>query len=280
MQTRILSAMRGAAWLVEGFRLYRRNPPLLTFLTMGYLALALFLGRVRFLGVLLPLAMPTLIVLIANVCHTIDRVLPLSPAEGIDAFRRAITAGLREQRLPLLQLGMLQLCGTVVVVLLDQILPGGDVEALFVTKDGVLTPAEGVGPIDILLPMLRLFSISLPLVLAFWFAPMLTAWNAIPPLKSLFFSLVSVWRNWRPFLAYGVTAILSGALLAGLSMLLAGILPGIVGEVLSSAVSMLLLLVFAPVLMTGSYLSYVDVFGGPPAANGPTGAVSAGDRNE
>lgn len=280
MQTRILPAARGVAWLAEGFRLYRRNPPLLTFLTMAYLALALLFSRVRFLGALLPLAMPTLIVLVANVCRTMDRVLPLSQPDGVDALRRSLTAGLREQRGPLLRLGMLQLCGTLIVVLLDQILPGGDVEALFVNKDGVLAPAEGVGAIDILLPVLRLFSISLPLVLAFWFAPMLTAWNAIPPVKSLFFSLVAVWRNWRPFLSYGAAAMLAGALLPGVLLLVAGILPAIVGEVLSSAVSMLLLLVFAPVLMTGSYLSYVDVFGAfdsPAAGNDRTEGKSAGD---
>lgn len=282
MQTRILPAARGVAWLAEGFRLYRRNPPLLTFLTMAYLALALIFSRIRFLGALLPLAMPTLIVLVANVCRTMDRVLPLSRADGIDALRRSLAAGLREQRGPLLRLGMLQLCGTLIVVLLDQILPGGDVEALFVNKDGVLAPAEGVGAIDILLPVLRLFSISLPLVLAFWFAPMLTAWNAIPPVKSLFFSLVAVWRNWRPFLSYGAVALLAGALLPGLLLLVAGVLPAVVGEVLSSAVSMLLLLVFAPVLMTGSYLSYVDVFGAfgsPAAGNDRTEEVSTGDGN-
>lgn len=260
MQTRTLPAIRGVTWLVDGFRLYKRNPPLLTFLTLAYLTLALLLSQIRFFGVLLPLLMPTLIALIANVCRTVDRVLPLPPTDGFQVFRRSIMNGLREQRRPLLRLGMLQLCGTLAVVMLDRVLPGGDTEALFVNKDGVLSPADGIGLLDILLPVLRLLLIALPMVLAFWFAPLLTAWNAIPPTKSLFFSLVAVWRNWRAFLLYGLTALLAGALLPGLLLLIADFFSKGLGEAISAALSMFLLLVYAPVLMTGAYLSYVDVF--------------------
>ena len=155
MQTRTLPAIRGVTWLVDGFRLYKRNPPLLTFLTLAYLTLALLLSQIRFFGVLLPLLMPTLIALIANVCRTVDRVLPLPPTDGIQVFRRSIMNGLREQRRPLLRLGMLQLCGTLAVVMLvrqqgRRLEPGGwrrsagyiaaGIEAVF---DG-LTDGSGV----------------------------------------------------------------------------------------------------------------------------------------
>ena len=36
MQARHLPAARGWAWIVEGFRLFRRNPPLITFLVFSY----------------------------------------------------------------------------------------------------------------------------------------------------------------------------------------------------------------------------------------------------
>lgn len=260
MQTRILPAMRGIAWIADGFRLYRRNPPLLTFLTLAYLTLALLISQIQFLGVLLPLVLPTLMALIANICRTVDQVLPVSAADGIQTFQRSIMSGLREQRRPLLRLGVLQLIGTMAIVLLDQLLPGGDTEALFVNKDGVMSPADGVSPIDILLPVLRLFAMALPLILAFWFAPLLTAWDAVSPAKSLFFSLVAVWRNWRAFLMYALTALLTGAFLPGLLLLVAGLFSVKLVEVISAALSMFLLLVYAPVLMTGAYLSYRDVF--------------------
>ena len=83
---------------------------------------------------------------------------------------------------------------------------------------------------------------------------------AVPPAKSLFFSLVAVWRNWRAFLMYALTALLTGAFLPGLLLLVAGLFSAKLVEVISATLSMILLLVYAPVLMTGAYLSYRDVF--------------------
>jgi hypothetical protein len=280
MQTRILPAVRGAAWIANGFRLYRRNPPLLTFLTLAYLTLALLISQIQFLGVLLPLLLPTLVAFIANVCRTVDQVSPVSAAEGIQAFRLSLMRGLREQRRSLLRLGVLQLFGTLAIVLLDQVLPGVDTDALFVNKDGVLSPAEGVSPIDLLLPVLRLFAIALPLVLAFWFAPLLTAWDSVPPAKSLFFSLVAVWRNWRAFIMYGLTAIFVGAVLPGLLLLVANLFSAKLAEIFSVALSMFLLLVFAPVLMTGAYLSYGDVFEHAPVPGSEPDPAQGVDEHE
>ncbi|MCK7500117.1 MAG: hypothetical protein MZW92_64695 [Comamonadaceae bacterium] len=41
--------------------------------------------------------------------------------------------------------------------------------------------------------------LTLPLMLSFWFAPLLVAWKDMPALKALFFSIVAVARNWRAF---------------------------------------------------------------------------------
>jgi hypothetical protein len=42
----------------------------------------------------------------------------------------------------------------------------------------------------------------MPLSLLFWHAPALTHWYGVAPLKSLFFSAVACWRNWRAFLVF------------------------------------------------------------------------------
>ncbi len=61
-----------------------------------------------------------------------------------------------------------------------------------------------------------------PLIIAFWFAPFLVGWDRVSPLKSLFFSMVASWRNWR---ALGMFTL--GALLV------AGIMPGLILVVIS-----------------------------------------------
>src|SRR5260221_5146031 len=50
-----------------------------------------------------------------------------------------------------------------------------------------------------------------PVLMAFWFAPVLAAWNRIGAVQSLFYSFFAVLRNWRAFLVYGTVLALVGA---------------------------------------------------------------------
>jgi hypothetical protein len=46
--------------------------------------------------------------------------------------------------------------------------------------------------------------LMVPVLMAFWFAPLLAAWDDLPAGKALFFSFIACLRNWRPFLVYGL----------------------------------------------------------------------------
>lgn len=249
MQAQRLPAARGFSWLTEGFALFRRNPPLLTLLTLGYLLIVLALGQLQPVGpFLLPLLLPAMTALVAGGCRALDLGLP----------RQALASGLAEQRGPLLRLGILHLSGTLAVLAIDLLLEGGNWSSFDLGMN-----QETVK----LAQMLRLMLIASPLLLAFWFAPLLTAWDRVPAAKSLFFSFVAAWRNWRAFLAYGTAVMLIGVFLPGLLLIVAGLLSATLGEILSMALRLLLILVFAPVLMASVYLSYRDVFVPPPAAH-------------
>ena len=81
-----------------------------------------------------------------------------------------------------------------------------------------------------------------PVLMAWWFAPVLAAWHRLGVGKALFFSFIACWMNWRPFLVYGL----------GL-LIVAGILPGVLLGIL--------LLVIAPTIFASFYASYRDIFG-------------------
>ncbi len=249
MQAQRLPAARGFSWLIEGFALFRRNPPLLSLLTLGYLLIVLSLGQIQPVGpFLLPLLLPAMTALVAGGCRAVDLGLP----------RQTLTSGLAQQRGPLLRLGILHLAATLAVLAIDLMLEGGSWAGLDLGMS-----QETVN----LAHMLRLMLIASPLLLAFWFAPLLTAWDRVPAAKALFFSFVAAWRNWRAFLAYGLAVTLIGVFLPGLVLLLAGLLSATLGDILSMALRLLLILVFAPVLMVSIYLSYRDVFVPTPAAH-------------
>lgn len=260
MQARLLPATRGAFWIFAGFKLYRRNPPLLTTLTLGYLLLVVGFSQFQPVGpFLLPLLLPTLTALIANGCRALD--------QGLSDPRRALVFGLREHRNALLRLGGLHLLGTLAILALDLLFLDNESSLLISGKDETGATVTTVDEAQFLWHMLRLLLISLPILLGFWFAPLLTAWEGVPAAKSLFFSLVAVWRNWRAFLIYALTAAVIGVILPGLLLLVASLVSKDLVEFFSIVLRMLLLLMFAPVLMTGIYQSYRDVFAPEPTAH-------------
>jgi hypothetical protein len=100
--------------------------------------------------------------------------------------------------------------------------------------------------------------------MAFWFAPLLTAWDGVGAAKSLFFSFVASWRNWRAFAAYGVVLVLVGAVVPGVILIIAGQISQSLLTVLNTALRMILIFVLAPTMVASVYLSYRDVFAAPP----------------
>jgi hypothetical protein len=162
--------------------------------------------------------------------------------------------GIGSQRVGLMRLGGLHLLGSSLLVLGGSFL--GDPVNL---NDGI-TPEELVALTTDLAILLVLAS---PLLMAFWFAPLLTAWDGVGAAKSLFFSFVASWRNWKAFSMYGIAIVLVGAVLPGLVLILAGQVSQSLLTVLNTALRMLLIFVLAPTMVASVYLSYRDVFATP-----------------
>ncbi len=247
MQARRLPAARGWAWVVEGYRLYRRNPPLLTSLTLAYLLLVLATNLIPLVGPFIsPVLLPLLTVIVASGCRALDRG---------DLRPGVLTASWSEHRLALFKLGGWQLLAALGVLALYALWQGGDLSA----ADMNTLNEEAA-----LYAMARLLVLSVPVALAFWFAPLLTAWDGVPALKSLFFSIVAARRNWRAFLVYALSITLVGVILPGVVLLIAGVISKSLLTVLAVVIRMLLLFILAPILVASVYLSYRDVFGESP----------------
>jgi len=247
MQARRLPAARGWGWIVEGFRLYRRNPPLLTSLTLAYLLLVVVTNLIPQVGPFVsPLLLPLLTVMVANGCRALDQ----------GGFRPdMLTAGLSAHRLALVKLGGLQLLAALAVLAVFALWQGGDVAA---------TEVNTLDEEAALYAMAHLLVLALPVALAFWFAPLLVAWDGVPALKSLFFSIVAARRNWRAFLVYALGVVVVGVILPGVVMLVVGLISKSLLAVLAIVLRMLMLFILAPILMISVYLSYRDVFGQAP----------------
>lgn len=244
MQARLLPARHGALWFFAGFQLFRRNPPLLTALTFAYLFCVIFLNLLPLLGPLLvPLLLPVLTLVVANGCRAIEAGRPPGQLKLLD--------GIEANRPGLIRLGGLQLAGSMLILAITTLIEGG--------PKG-LVALEQAAPGEMLGVLGRLLLVASPVIMAFWFAPLLAGWDGVPAAKSLFFSFVAAWRNWRAFAIYGLTVAVICIGIPGLILIAAGAVSPTALNVLSVALRMLLVFIAAPALMASVYLSYRDVF--------------------
>lgn len=247
MQARRLPARNGALWLLAGFSLLRRNPPLLISLTLSYwLLFALLLQALPLVGsILLPLLLPLVTLVVANGNRAVaeGRSRPLTKA--------MLLAGIDLRHRSLLRLCGLNLAASALAVLVSTLLVGDAFDS---------SEALQQDPGAMLLLMGELLLITSPLLLAFWFSPLLTGWDKVPAVKSLFFSLAACLRNWRAFAVYGLAAAGVAVLIPALFMAVLLTLMPDAAQTLFTVLRMAFLLFLAPALMAGAYLGYRDIF--------------------
>jgi len=248
MQARRLPARRGALWLLAGYQLFRRNPPLLTALTLTYLLLVQMSVRLLpGLGpFLLPLALPTMVLIVANGARIAEQGNRMLPG--------ALFHGVKGNGVAMLRLGGLHLIGAFIFIGIVLLLEGGGAK---------FADFEQGEDADLLWALLHLAALATPFLMAFLFAPYLTGWDGVPAGQSLFFSFVASLRNWRALAAYLLAVALVAVGLPGLVLLLASLLSEVVVQVLQIALRMLMVFLLAPVLTASMYVGYRDIFHPP-----------------
>ncbi|MCQ9375952.1 hypothetical protein NMQ14_17010 [Methyloversatilis sp. XJ19-13] len=241
LQARALPALAGWSWISGGFALFRRNPPLMTALTMGYLLVMVFLNIVPLIGpVLVAVCLPVMSVIVFNGARLLDR--------NLDVSTEVLKTGLADNLRPLVQLGFVHLAGSLVVVLIHTL--------LFAAPDVPLAEADEEAFTRTLMQLLPLV---LPLILIMWFPPYLIATQGIKLGKALFFGAVAVLRNAGAFIVYFAGAAVLGVGLPVLVIQLIGNDEGI-ASLLRIGVRMTLLFVLVPTLAASLYVSFQQVF--------------------
>lgn len=253
MQAHRLPANRGWSWISEGFRLFRRNPPLLGLMSIAYFLVLRIVDMVPYVGIVAAyLLAPALLVSVMNVCRALDQGQRLDvPNLPLSGFRRHPKV--------LLTLGGLHFLWLILILAMSAMADDGTFMKV-ATGRKELTE-EILFDADVQRAALIFMVLMVPMLMSGWFAAMLAAWNDHGVAKSLFFSVVACWRNGRAFLIYGLAA-----------MLLTGLLPGLVVSMLA-AVSVtlantgllvfkgLMMIVILPTMLASMYVSYHQVFG-------------------
>ena len=186
-----------------------------------------------------------------NVCKLIAQGQPLPPQLLFSGFHRNLQA--------LLVLGVLALIAVFVAFSISTfVLSSALSGATFVPGGSANTELISGG--QLLIILLVVLFLFIPLVMSFWYAPILVAWHDFSVGKSLFFSLVACARNWRAISTYFLAILVVSGLVRGFVATL--ILPFINAAVADRETYILFTtsLIIMPTLYAASYVSYRDVF--------------------
>ena len=228
-----------------------RQPIALSGLFFMFLAVMTLAGMVPVIGLALALALlpACSLGLMAASKEAMTGKFPM-PTVFVSAFR----AG-REQLRAMLFLGLLYGAAFWVVMGITALFDGGNFASHYISGQmPTLAMAQEPGT---QVAMLVFMALQLVLSLMFWHAPALVHWHQVPPIKSVFFSLVACLRNFGAFTLFGLIwmAILVSVIL--LITVIASLLgnPQMAGLMLLP-VSMLI----AAMFFTSTYFSFRDCF--------------------
>lgn len=258
---RVVNSSLGLAWLMEGFRLFHRQP-LIWFLTLfAYWAGLVILAMVPLLGLIAPLILtPGLGFGFVALAYAVDRQEMPMPLLLVSGFRS-------DKAKLLLQMGLLYFLGLVVVLVLAWVVDGGSLfRAMSQSPEELTDPTISMDPSlqwGVIVAVLG----YLPVLMAFWFAPQLVVWGQFPLAKALFYSFFAVWRNRRAFFVYGVSWV---GLFVFLSLLVSAF-TSLAGLSQQAVFTLLMPITFILIAVAhGSfYASTRDVFGIFPQSNEP-----------
>lgn len=232
MQIRQVDGRRGWEWIAEGFELFRRVPMLWIILCSALLLIAATLALIPMAGqFIFTLLSPVFLAGLMIGCRTMERGGQLEIGHLFSGFRNAG---------PLVTIGGIYLVGQVLIVGIFMLV-GGDVLMSLLLEgkrvdENELKNVSG----DMLWASLVALTLSIPLMMAAWFAPLLTIFDGIPPVEAMRISFFACVKNIVAFQIYAVILV--------------------VLTVIATIPYGLGLFVLIPTLFASIYASYVDIF--------------------
>ena len=257
-QIRAVAAFRGWRWIAEGFALFKKSPAMWVIITLGLFCAFKLILLIPFIGIVALLAMPIVLVGLMEGCRALHLGGELKPAYLLSGFLRNTAA--------LALLGAIYLVGNLLIILIITTL-GGDalMQVLKFSAEHKITPQnidqirDAVSTATV--AVLAGWALSLPLMMACWFSPLLVYLHDMRPLPAMWLSLNAGLRNLLPFLVYGVMLFFALMIVTPIS--------------LATRILDLGLWLLAPVIIPSIYASYADIFPATDAGAAPPAPPAA-----
>lgn len=228
---RAVGAGQGWAWIAGAFDMFKSRPGTWILVMIVLFLLVIVLAFIPFLGSLaISVLFPVFVGGIMLGCHSLRQGGTLEVGH--------VFAGFKNRAGDLVVLGAISLAAGIVIMIPVMLIVGASV--FFGAMQGDPQAMANLG-MNVLLAGLVGFALSIPVVMALWFAPALVVLREMPPIEALKQSFRGCLRNIIPFLLYGIVMLVLSILAAiplGLGFLILG-----------------------PVLIASVYVAYRDIYG-------------------
>jgi len=217
-------------WLKQGWQIFVANPGV-------WIAIAVILFVIFFILSLIPMIGQLALNFLMPIFSAGLLLGCRAMAKGEELRIDHLFAGFQNNVGNLIMVGVFYLVGSALIMLIVFMVGGG---AAF--SGAMMGGMDGVGMIGagFMLAMLLMLLLSIPLMMAIYFAPALVVFRNAAPLDAMKISFGACLKNMVPFLVYGVVVLV---------LVFIAVLPFGLG-----------LLVLMPVLAGALYHSYTDIF--------------------
>jgi hypothetical protein len=221
------------------------------FLVLTYWIAMALLGQVPYLGVAVStVLLPAVSVSFMIMCAALDRGAALRPELLVSGFQNGLAT--------LLLLGVLYLLSIAAALAIASVADAGALLQWVIL--GREPPIGAIRDGSVSRAFMLAAAAGTPILMAFWFAPVLVAWDRMGAGKALFYSFFSVLRNWRAFLVYAGAFVLAGAAFLLLTLAIVVITGGLVAAMRFFGIAFTLLTL--PTIFGSFYAGYRDIFPG------------------
>jgi hypothetical protein len=240
LPSRVNKAGAGWDWIASGWKLFARAPLMWVISIVVLFIAAIVISLVPFIG---SLVFQLLQAVFAGgfmvACHSLSRGGDFELEHLLSGFKRNFTS--------LLLLGVFLVVGSLLIMLVLMMFVGFTVVSVFLGGGNTeaAIAAIAASAVTMLLGALVALALTIPMLAAYWFAPALVILNDMKPVAALKESFFGSFRNFIPFLVYGIIMTVLAIVAAipfGLGML-----------------------VWIPLAITSTYAAYRAIFTDPPA---------------
>lgn len=233
MEIHQVHAKQGLQWILSGFYMFRRAPLAWIFVCFTLMLIAISMSLIPLLGkFIFTLVSPVFLAGIMLGCKDMEQGKSLDMTHLFAAFRTNVV--------PLITIGGIYLIGQILIIGLVMLIGGSQMTDMMLYGKRV-DESELMGVMSsFLTSSLIALTLSIPLMMASWFSPLLVVFENIPPVVAMQKSFFACLRNFIPFQLYGVTLIV---------LTIISVMPYGAG-----------LIILIPTIFASIYVSYKDIF--------------------